>query len=203
MNETPDPMDSPEVAGVTDLRSVGDRIERLLDELRATAPARVYERVEDVLRLITDLYGAGLRHVVEAVGDADKALLGALLDDELVASLLVVHGLHPDTLMARVERSLDGVRPVLAQHGGDVELLELDEAAGAVRLRMLGNCDGCPSSTVTLHLAVEKAIFEAAPEVVIVDVERPPDFEPGEGLAPVVFVAKPLYESCPSEVVDR
>ena len=58
-------------------------------------------------------------------------------------------------------------------HGGDVELLDIDEAVGAVHLRLLGSCDGCPSSAVTLQHAVERAIVEAAPEIVTIDVEEP------------------------------
>ena len=56
-------------------------------------------------------------------------------------------------------------------HGGDVELLDIDADAGAVHLRLLGSCDGCPSSAVTLQLAVERAIVEAAPEIVRIDVD--------------------------------
>ena len=46
---------------------------------------------------------------------------------------------------------------------------------GVVRLRLLGSCDGCPSSSVTLELAVEGAIDEAAPEVSTIEVETPAD----------------------------
>jgi Fe-S cluster biogenesis protein NfuA len=52
-------------------------------------------------------------------------------------------------------------------------LLDLDEARAAVHLRLLGSCDGCPSSAVTLKMAVEQAIAEAAPEIVVIDVEQP------------------------------
>ena len=44
---------------------------------------------------------------------------------------------------------------------------------GAVHLRLLGSCDGCPSSAVTLRTTVERAIVEAAPEIVTIDVEEP------------------------------
>ncbi len=131
---------------------------------RLPIPA-VYDKAEELLRLITELYAAGLGRVVEVVSEA-PATLAKLVDDELVASLLVVHGLHPDSLAARVERALESVRPFLAQHGGDVELLDIDADAGAVLLRLLGSCDGCPSSAVTLQHAVERAIVEAAPEIV-------------------------------------
>ena len=53
------------------------------------------------------------------------------------------------------------------------ELLAVDDELGAVKLRLLGSCDGCPSSAVTLQGAVEAAILEAAPEVARIDVEEP------------------------------
>jgi Fe-S cluster biogenesis protein NfuA len=187
-----------------DLRTIGDRIERRLDELRASADPRVYDRAEDVLRLVTELYGAGLARVVELVGESAPAVMDRLVDDELVASLLVVHGLHPDGLLARIERSLESVRPFLAQHGGDVELLEIDADAGAVLLRLLGSCDGCPSSAVTLQSAVERAIVEAAPEIVIIDVVPSSESQPTEPrpAIPVALVPKPSYVACPAEMVS-
>ena len=65
----------------------------------------------------------------------------------------------PSRSTPRVEGALATVRPLLAAHGGDVELLGIDDEAGAVQLRLLGSCDGCPSSAVTLQTAVEGAIF--------------------------------------------
>ena len=69
----------------------------------------------------------------------------------------------------RVEAALDSVRPYLGSHGGDVELLEVADD-GVVRLRLLGSCNSCPSSSVTLELAVEDAIEAAAPEVASIEV---------------------------------
>ena len=139
-----------------DLRTAGDRIGELLDALRAEADPRTCARAEELVRLVTELYGAGLARVVEVLGaEGDTAAARArLLDDDLVASLLHVHGLHPEGLMARVEGALAGVRPFLAQHGGDVELVDIDPDAGAVLVRLLGSCDGCPASSVTLRQAV-------------------------------------------------
>ena len=161
--------------GGPDLRATGERIESLLEA--ASAGGRVArERAEELVRLVVDLYGAGLERLLEIVhesGRLDDDLLDRLAADDLVASLLAVHGLHPDSVETRVARALDGVRPYLGSHGGDVELIELTQD-GAVRLRMLGSCDGCPSSSVTLTLAVETAIRDAAPEVTGVEVEAAP-----------------------------
>jgi Fe-S cluster biogenesis protein NfuA len=156
-----------------DIRATGDRIERLLDQLRASAEPQSCAQAEELVRLVTELYGEGLARIVSLVGEADPQLVGRLADDDLVASLLMVHELHPDPVEARVRKALETVRPFLAGHGGDVELLGLDEARGAVHLRLLGSCDGCPSSSVTLQLAVERAIVDAAPEIVTIDVEQP------------------------------
>ena len=94
---------------------------------------------------------------------ARPGLLDELADDELVASLLLVHGLHPESA-GPSGRGGPGPGPAPARgHAGDVELLGIDAEAGAVRIRLLGSCDGCPSSSVTLQLAVERAIVEAAP----------------------------------------
>jgi Fe-S cluster biogenesis protein NfuA len=150
-----------------DLRAAGERIEQLLEELRSHAPPEVWSRAEEALMLVTQLYGASLARVVE-LGGPD--FLARLVDDDLVASLLIVHDLHPFDVTTRVENALVSVRPYLGTHGGNVSVEAVDASRGVVRLRMLGSCDGCPSSSVTLKLAVERAIFEAAPEITSIEV---------------------------------
>jgi len=181
------------------LRTAGERIEQALDELHSTADPRTINLAEEVLRLVTELYGAGFSRVIELAGEHAPGLLAAFVDDELVASLLLVHGLHPESLDNRLEAALESVRPFLAQHGGDVELLGIDEDLGAVKLRLLGSCDGCPSSASTLRGAVEVAIVEAAPEIVRIVVEEP---TPPAVSVPVSLGAKPvpLYDTCPVEM---
>ncbi len=176
----------------SNLRKAGDRIEALLDELRSTADPAVWSRVEEVLGLLTDLYGEGLAHVVSAVAEEPGgfSLLGRLADDELVSSLLVLHGLHPQDLATRVEEALEGVRPYLASHGGDVEILGFDADTATLHLRLLGSCDGCPSSSATLRSSVERAIEEAAPEIARIDVEGVVDDQPD---APPPVVTTPVH----------
>jgi Fe-S cluster biogenesis protein NfuA/nitrite reductase/ring-hydroxylating ferredoxin subunit len=168
---------------VPDLRTTGERIDALIEALATmpqgpptpAAPARAREHAEELVRAVTDLYGAGLERVMEIAYDSgrlDDELLGRLVEDELVASLLLVHGLHPHDVPTRVEQALDNVRPYLGSHGGDVELLDVSDE-GIVQLRLLGSCDGCPSSSVTLELAVQDAIEAAAPEIVSIEVETP------------------------------
>ncbi|MFL6026392.1 MAG: NifU family protein [Friedmanniella sp.] len=156
-----------------DLDATGDRISTLL-EASAAGGVVAQQRAEELVRLVADLYGAGLERlltILHEAGRLDEEVLVALAADDLVAGLLLVHGLHPYDVPTRVEQALAGIRPYLGSHGGDVELLGVDD--GVVRLRLLGSCDGCASSAVTLKLAVEGAIEAAAPEVVSIEVETP------------------------------
>ena len=86
------------MADSPDLRAVGERLEELLEGLRHTADAGVWTQVEEVVRLVTDLYGAGLARILvlveQATGPAD--LVARMAGDEIVGSLLVVHDLQPD-----------------------------------------------------------------------------------------------------------
>jgi Fe-S cluster biogenesis protein NfuA len=151
-----------------DLRAVGSRIEELLGRLRAAGDPGTADTAEEVVRLVVELYGAGLERTVELAG---PEVLERLVEDELVASLLVLHGLHPKDTQTRVVEALDQVRPYLGSHAGGVELLGIDPE-GVVHLRLEGSCDGCPSSTLTVKMAIERAIEEAAPEVAGVEVEN-------------------------------
>jgi Fe-S cluster biogenesis protein NfuA/nitrite reductase/ring-hydroxylating ferredoxin subunit len=175
------------------LRVTGERIDALLDA-SGSGGMVARERAEELVRLVADLYGAGIERILDILFDAGhlgEEDLAALAGDDLVASLLLVHGLHPYDVGTRVEQALDGVRPYLGSHGGDVELLEVTDE-GVVRLRLLGSCDGCASSSVTLTLAVEGAIEAAAPEITGIEVEEAAPAVGTEGLIPVAALRSRL-----------
>lgn len=176
-------------------RTIGDTIERSLEQLQARVDPRVFDQAVELVQLVSQLYGSGLARIMKLAEQHAPDLVGLIVADDLLASLLVANGLHPDDLIVRIERALEGVRPFLAGHGGDVELLDIDERLGAVHLRLLGSCDGCPSSAVTLRTTVERAIVEAAPEIVIIDVEEPtqPDV-----VTPISLTSKPILAFDPA-----
>lgn len=161
----------------TDPRAASERVQALLAELGTESP-QVADRAEELVRQLMQLYGAALAKIVDATreieGDASP-MLRKLVDDELVASLLVLHDLHPYPLAERVQAALDKVRPYLGSHGGSVEIVGIEDET--VHIRMDGSCNGCPSSAVTLTYAIERAILEVAPEIARVvadDLEEAP-----------------------------
>jgi Fe-S cluster biogenesis protein NfuA len=141
-----------------------ERVEGLLGQLEALPDTAARETATEAMGALLDLYGEGLGRIVGVLAEHDDGTLAAaLVDDELVAHLLLLYGLHPVPVEQRVQGALDSVLPYIESHGGNVQLLGVED--GIVHLLLEGSCSGCPSSSITLKLAVEKAIFEAAPDV--------------------------------------
>lgn len=144
------------------------RIETLIHDLQTTANPAVRSRVEELLQVLLELHGVGLARLLDVIWEAgpvgESILYDRLPQDDLISSLLLLHSLHPISIEARVEQALNKVRPYLQSHGGNVELLSIQE--GVVQLRLQGSCQSCPASAMTLKYAVEDAIYAAAPDVV-------------------------------------
>ena len=153
------------------------RIDALLEQVERLAEPAARDAATELVAAMLDLYGEGLARILAELARHDAGdAAAALADDELVSHLLLLHGLHPVPLEARVTGALDEVRPYLASHGGGVELLGVEEEV--VRLRLEGSCNGCPSSAVTLKLAVEDAIHKAAPDIDEIVAEDDPEAAP-------------------------
>jgi len=143
-----------------------DELERLLGEVD-----RFDDAVRDDVFALLDGIDALHRHALERLG----GLLGADELDRLrsaepaVAWLLDAYGVGVDE-RASAEAALDGVRPYLHSHGGDVAVVSA--RGGIVRVRLSGACSGCTASTVTLRRGVEEALRERFPGFAAMEVEE-------------------------------
>ena len=72
------------------------------------------------------------------------------------------------SVFQRVTQVINRIRPAVQSDGGDVELVEVT-AAGVARIRLHGACVGCPSSSMTLHMGIERNLREKVPEIVAVE----------------------------------
>ena len=106
-----------------------------------------------------------------------------MVDDPEVYAALVKAKLVRPSLAMRAIQVLDGVRPYLTSHNGDVELVKIDD--GVAHVRLLGACVGCGSSTETLRDSVAKALLDHLPELHEVR-DVPPATAPTE--APVAVI---------------
>jgi Fe-S cluster biogenesis protein NfuA/nitrite reductase/ring-hydroxylating ferredoxin subunit len=123
------------------------------------------ETVRAYRRAIDALHAEALRRLIRGLrglAGADAALREAATDD-VVYAVLRHHGILKPGIAERVEAALDSVRPMLAGHGGDVELVRVEPPSIAVRFT--GACDTCPASTLTIDAAVKTAVQSACPEI--------------------------------------
>jgi Fe-S cluster biogenesis protein NfuA len=155
-------------------RTIDDLVRRLESQGDAGLRASARELVQAIL----EFHAAGLTRVMELVDDAGApgaALIDRFGQDELIKPLLLLHGLHPLSLRARVVQALDETRALLLSHGSEVELVGVDEA-GVVTLRLDslspdGRRGSSRSTPGTLKVALEDALREAAPDITRLVVE--------------------------------
>ena len=114
---------------------------------------------------IETLHAEALRRLIRALKTSPEAIaaLKQAASDELVYAVLRRHNIVKPSLNERVDAALDSVRPMLASHGGDVELVRI--APPNLELRFVGACDSCPASVVTFYAGVKKAIEAECPEL--------------------------------------
>jgi Fe-S cluster biogenesis protein NfuA len=154
-----------EVVEPREFRVHTERVEKLVGRLESSNDPELRAVALELVQCVMELHGAALDRMLGSISQtsAGEAALDVALEDDLVSSVLLLHGLHPDTMETRVLRALEKVRPYLHSHGGDVEVLSVGD--GVVRLKLLGSCGSCPSSSVTLKNAVEEALCQAAPDI--------------------------------------
>jgi Fe-S cluster biogenesis protein NfuA len=169
------------------------RVEELIAALENVPDPKVAGQIRELIQTLLELHGSGLERILGVVyaGAEGPSAIDELGQDRLVSGLLLLHGLHPLDLETRVRRAIEEVKPRLGQHGGSVELVEVT-AEGAVRIKLEGNCHGCPSSRVTLHSTIEEELYAAAPDITSLEVDGAV-----EPLAAIAANPAPAFTACP------
>ncbi|WP_435611929.1 NifU family protein [Streptomyces sp. bgisy159] len=166
------PAAEPATAGATRLGAdaVAARLARVDDLLERleSSPGPTSRDALAAVRALTEVYGEALARVLDR---ADPALAAALADDELLGHLMVLHDVHPEQVLPRLDRAVERLRGPLRERGGDLELVGVDEGVARVRLR----AGGCGSTAAGVMDAVRDTLLAVAPE--LHGVERAP--EPG------------------------
>jgi hypothetical protein len=156
------------MSAASSTEQTGRRVEEILDKLAESGDPAAAAAAEELVRSLMDFYGAGLARILHLLSGAPGEAAARLLGDDLVASLLVLHDLHPEDRDTRIARALDGV----PEH--TLEVVGFDEESGTltVRAREAGGC-GCGSGSGARE-AAEAALACFAPEVRAVDVQTAP-----------------------------
>jgi Fe-S cluster biogenesis protein NfuA len=160
------------------------RISVMVSELESTADPSSRKLAKDLIEALMALHSAGIERILEItseVGQAGLAIIDKCGRDELVSSLLLLYGFHPDDMQTRVLRALEKSQVYLESHHARAELTSITEN-GTVTVRLEVKAGGCGSSAVKSTL--EGALQDAAPDAVSILVE-----EAGESLTRSGFVS--------------
>src|SRR5437588_9615147 len=171
---------------VQEHRRLAARIEKLVQEVAEFLDPHTRATAQELVQALMDMYGEGLARLLEITAETEAsglALIDTFASDDLLSSLFLLHGLHPLDIETRIMQALDEVRPFLKSHGGNVEFVRVED--GIAHLHLQGSFHGCSSST--LELAIEEAIYKAAPDLDGLQVEGVPDPQPRPAI-PVIFV---------------
>ncbi|HTU87597.1 MAG TPA: NifU family protein [Solirubrobacteraceae bacterium] len=163
---------APPSSAADNIDQLVERVQDLQARLESTGESATRGLAEDLVSAVVQMYGSGLERIIDLLlgaGGEGERIAASLADDPLVATLLLIHDLHPVPLEQRVQQALDSVRPYMESHGGNVELLSIEH--GVARIHLRGSCSDCSASSVTLELAIKQALEEAAPDLEGLEVE--------------------------------
>jgi Fe-S cluster biogenesis protein NfuA len=170
------------------MQRIGEMVEQLESAVDPNSRAMARELLESLMAL----HGAALERILELAseaGEAGESIIRRCGRDELVSSLLLLYGLHPEDLRTRVTRALEKSKGYLESHAASAELVSID-GEGAVRLRLQVKSNGCGSTAAAVKSTLEAAIQDAAPDASSIVVE-----ETGAGLTRSGFVSLAQLES--------
>ncbi|WP_044896544.1 Fe-S cluster biogenesis protein NfuA [Bacillus alveayuensis] len=147
-----------------DFHALAERVDRVLESLK-DLPEDARMKALELKKAIESFHEYALRKLVRTLRETDKGkeLLQKAVEDPSIYAMLFMHGIIKQDLFTRVAAVLEEVRPYMRSHGGDVELVKVEE--NTVYVRLQGACSGCSLSTMTLKNGVEEAIKARIPEI--------------------------------------
>ena len=146
-----------------------DRIEELVHRAEAIDDPAVRGIAVDLLQAVLNFHAAGLERLMEiaaATGPAGEAIFERAAEDDLVSSMLLLHGLHPDDLETRVNRAVEKLRRTFGSPGAGLSLVAIENETVRLRFQTERAWSGAP-----IKASIEAAIYQAAPEVAHVVIE--------------------------------
>ncbi len=148
------------------------RIETLISALDGIADPAAREAARALLDVVLELHGLALARIgaILAASADGVAVLQTLAADEAVRAVLLLHGLHPDSLETRVGTALDALRPQLAARGLGIRLVQSSGGVARVRVRWISEAP-LAGAAYALRAEIEAAVFEVAPDLEALEIE--------------------------------
>ena len=148
------------------------RIEELIAALDSISDPAAREPARALLEVVLELHALGLARMTATIAAADggAALLRRLSEDEATRGILLLHGLHPETVEARVGSAVEALRPRFAALGLGLKLVANTAKLARVRVRWI-SAGPSQIDAVALRGELEAAIIEAAPDLGVLEID--------------------------------
>jgi Fe-S cluster biogenesis protein NfuA len=157
-----------------DFRQRAKSLETLVARFENAPDPSLRGTAKDLVQVLMELHGAGLERIlaiVESQGAAGEKIIEDFGLDEVVRSLLLLYGLHPENMQTRIVRALEGTREFLKSHGASAELIAIDDT-GSVTVHFHSEASGgCGSNVTAVKSRVEATILDAAPDAAAIFVK--------------------------------
>jgi Fe-S cluster biogenesis protein NfuA len=183
------------------------RIGEMVEDLETDADPSARAMAKELLESLMALHGAAIERILElaaAAGEPGEAIIRKCGRDELVSSVLLLYGLHPENLTSRVTYALEKSRNYLQSHSAAAELTSIGDDA-TVTVRLAVKAGGCGSSGASIRTFLEAAIQDAAPDassIVVNETPSGPAFVPLTQLQSARLVATAPPEAAVPQVGD-
>jgi len=157
------------------------RIDELVRQAEAVPDPAARRAAIELAQGVMQLHAGALGRILEILSrQGDRATLDALIADELVSGILVLHDLHPHSFEARIRGAMDKLRRHFDSRGAGIELLGIE--AATVRVRFAGSRPG--AGAAARHI-IEDVLYEAAPEIESLVIEGTEDPQQQDGFVPL------------------
>jgi len=149
------------------------RIGQMVEHLESSADPNSRAMAKELLESLMALHGAAIERILEIAvnaGEAGESIIRKCGRDELVSSVLLLYGLHPENLTSRVTHALENAQTYLQSHSASAELVAIGDD-GTVTVRLAVKAQGCGAS---VRAFLEASIQDAAPDAMSIVVNETP-----------------------------
>jgi len=163
------------------------RIGEIVEQLESNADPSTRAMAKDLVEALLAMHGAALQQILELAADAGEpgqTLIRKCGRDDLISSVLLLYGLHPENLRSRVTYALEKTRNALRAQSASAELLSVSDD-GAVTVRLEVKSTGCGSSAASVKATLEAALYNAAPDAMSIVINETDAAFSGSGFVSV------------------
>ncbi len=188
---------------MTDFDDQMRRVASLIQEIEHVADPNVRDTMHQLMQSVLDLHRGGLERMLEIIrgSDGGAALIPLLAGDARLASVLLVHGLHPVPFESRVAQAIDDLRPRVRAHGYVIDRVEITpEQAVRVALSPIGR-RAARFSTAVVTETIEMAMYETAPDFTSLAIDGLIDDETAPRVSAPRSAAQPQVAFVPMSAV--